>query len=69
MGALGAMLFGRRKKADDAALREELRALSRTLDQNLADARKEASENLHRQFQLVFDNQRLAGKEQNEALQ
>jgi DNA recombination protein RmuC len=39
------------------------------LDQNLADARKEASENLHRQFQLVFDNQRLAGKEQNEALQ
>ena len=69
MGALGAMLFGRRKQADDAALREELRALSRTLDQNLADARKEASENLHRQFQLVFDHQRLAGKEQNEALQ
>jgi hypothetical protein len=53
MGALGVLLFGRRKQADDAALREELRALSRTLDQNLADARKEASENLHRQFQLV----------------
>jgi DNA recombination protein RmuC len=67
--ALGALLFGRRKQAVDAELREELRALSRTLDQNLADARKEASENLHRQFQLVFDNQRLAGKEQNEALQ
>ena len=66
---LGALLFGRRKQAVDAELREELRALSRTLDQNLADARKEASENLHRQFQLVFDNQRLAGKEQNEALQ
>ncbi len=65
----GALLFGRRKQAVDAELREELRALSRTLDQNLADARKEASENLHRQFQLVFDNQRLAGKEQNEALQ
>lgn len=67
--ALGALLFGRRKLAVDAELREELRALDRTLDQNLADARKEASENLHRQFQLVFDNQRLAGKEQNEALQ
>jgi DNA recombination protein RmuC len=67
--SLGALLFGRRKQAVDAELREELRALSRTLDQNLADARKEASENLHRQFQLVFDNQRLAGKEQNEALQ
>ncbi len=65
----GALIFGRRKQAVDAELREELRALSRTLDQNLADARKEASENLHRQFQLVFDNQRLAGKEQNEALQ
>ena len=60
--ALGALLFGRRKQAVDAELREELRALSRTLDQNLADARKEASENLHLQFQLVFDNQRLAGK-------
>jgi DNA recombination protein RmuC len=67
--SLGALLFGRRKQAVDAELREELRALSRTLDQNLADARKEASENLHRQFQLVFDNQRLTGKEQNEALQ
>jgi DNA recombination protein RmuC len=67
--AFGALLFGRRKQSVDAELREELRALSRTLDQNLADARKEASENLHRQFQLVFDNQRLAGKEQNEALQ
>ena len=67
--SLGALLFGRRKQAVDVELREELRALSRTLDQNLADARKEASENLHRQFQLVFDNQRLAGKEQNEALQ
>jgi DNA recombination protein RmuC len=69
MGALGVLLFGRRKQAVDSELREELRALSRTLDQNLADARKEASENLHRQFQLVFDHQRLAGKEQNEALQ
>lgn len=68
MGALGVLLFGRRKQEVDSELREELRALSRTLDQNLADARKEASENLHRQFQLVFDNQRLAGKEQNEAL-
>ncbi len=69
MGALGVLLFGRRKQAVDSELREELRALSRTLDQNLSDARKEASENLHRQFQLVFDHQRLAGKEQNEALQ
>ena len=69
MGALGVLLFGRRKQAVDSELREELRVLSRTLDQNLSDARKEASENLHRQFQLVFDNQRLAGKEQNEALQ
>jgi DNA recombination protein RmuC len=39
------------------------------LNENLAEARKEASENLLRQFQLVFENQRSAAKDQNEALQ
>ena len=66
---LGILLFGRRKGNTDKQLREELQALTKTLNENLAEARKEASENLLRQFQLVFDNQRTSAKDQNEALQ
>ena len=66
---LGILLFGRRKGNTDKELREELQALNKTLNENLAEARKEASENLFRQFQLVFDNQRTSAKDQNEALQ
>jgi DNA recombination protein RmuC len=38
------------------------------LTQSLAEARKESSENLHRQFQLISDNQRASSREQNEAM-
>jgi DNA recombination protein RmuC len=66
---LGVLFFGKGKRTTDKELREELQSLTKTLNENLAEARKEASENLLRQFQLVFDNQRSAAKDQNEALQ
>jgi DNA recombination protein RmuC len=66
---LGVLFFGKGKRNSDKELREELQALTKTLNENLAEARKEASENLFRQFQLVFDNQRSSAKDQNEALQ
>jgi DNA recombination protein RmuC len=69
LSLLGILFFGKGKRNADKELREELQALSKTLNENLAEARKEASENLLRQFQLVFDNQRSAAKDQNEALQ
>ena len=65
---LGVLFFGKGKRNADKELREELQALTKTLNENLAEARKEASENLFRQFQLVFDNQRTSAKDQNEAL-
>jgi DNA recombination protein RmuC len=49
-------------------LQEELQRINRDLSQALTDARKESSENLIRQFQLVFENQRSGSKDQNEAL-
>ena len=42
--------------------------LRKELTQSLAEARKESSQNLHRQFQLISDNQRAASREQNEAM-
>jgi DNA recombination protein RmuC len=66
---LGVLFFGKGKRNTDKELREELQALTKTLNENLAEARKEASENLLRQFRLVFDNQRTSAKDQNEALQ
>ena len=66
---LGVLFFGKGKRNTDKELREELQALTKTLNENLAEARKEASENILRQFQLVFDNQRTSAKDQNEALQ
>ena len=66
---LGVLFFGKGKRNTDKELREELQALTKALNENLAEARKEASENLLRQFQLVFDNQRTSAKDQNEALQ
>lgn len=63
-------LFISRGKGDTCAslVRDELQVLRKELTQSLADARKESSENLHRQFQLISDNQRAAAREQNEAL-
>ncbi len=69
LSLLGILFFGKGKRNADKELREELQVLSKTLNENLAEARKEASENLLRQFQLVFDNQRNSAKDQNEALQ
>ncbi len=69
LSLLGILFFGKGKRNADKELREELQALSKTLNENLAEARKEALENLLRQFQLVFDNQRNSAKDQNEALQ
>ncbi|MFZ9189190.1 MAG: DNA recombination protein RmuC, partial [Algoriphagus sp.] len=69
LSLLGILFFSKGKRNADKELREELQALSKTLNENLAEARKEASENLLRQFQLVFDNQRNSAKDQNEALQ
>ncbi len=63
------LFFGKGKRNADKELREELQALTKSIHENLAEARKEASENLLRQFQLVFDNQRSAAKDQNDALQ
>jgi DNA recombination protein RmuC len=69
LSLLGILFFGKGKRNADKELKEELQALTKSLHENLAEARKEASENLLRQFQLVFDNQRSAAKDQNEALQ
>ena len=69
LSLLAILFFGKGKRNADKELKEELQALTKSLHENLAEARKEASENLLRQFQLVFDNQRSAAKDQNEALQ
>ena len=67
---LGLLLFSRGKGVSSSAslVRDELQELRKELTQSLAEARKESSENLHRQFQLISDNQRAAAREQNEAL-
>ncbi len=49
-------------------LQEELQQINRDLMQALAEARREASENLIRQFQLVFESQRAGSKDQRDAL-
>lgn len=63
-------LFVSRGKGSTSAslVRDELQVLRKELTQSLAEARKESSENLHRQFQLISDNQRAASREQNEAM-
>ena len=63
------LFFTRGKGSTSASLvRDELQELRKELTQSLAEARKESSENLHRQFQLISDNQRAASREQNEAM-
>jgi DNA recombination protein RmuC len=63
------LFFTRGKGSTNASLvRDELQVLRKELTQSLAEARKESSENLHRQFQLISDNQRAASREQNEAM-
>lgn len=56
------------KSKQNQLLQEELQRINRDLNQALSEARKESSENLIRQFQLVFENQRSGSKDQNEAL-
>ena len=64
------LLFFNKGKGSTSAnlVRDELQVLRMELTQSLAEARKESSENLHRQFQLISDNQRAAAREQNEAM-
>ncbi len=63
------LFFTRGKGSTSANLvRDELQVLRKELTQSLAEARKESSENLHRQFQLISDNQRATSREQNEAM-
>lgn len=61
-------LTGKNKSKQNQLLQEELQRINRDLNQALSEARKESSENLIRQFQLVFENQRSGSKDQNEAL-
>ncbi len=49
-------------------LQDQLQQINRDLNQALTDGRKESADNLIRQFQLVFENQRSGAKDQNEAL-
>lgn len=62
------LLFGRTKSRENQILKEELQRINHDLNQALTEGRKESSENLVRQFQLVFENQRAGSKDQNEAL-
>lgn len=61
-------LTGKNKSKQNQLLQEELQRINRDLNQALTEGRKESSENLIRQFQLVFENQRSGSKDQNEAL-
>jgi DNA recombination protein RmuC len=61
-------LSGRNKSRENLLLQEELQRINRDLNQALTEGRKESAENLIRQFQLVFENQRAGSKDQNESL-
>lgn len=61
-------LSGRNKSRQNLLLQEELQRINRDLNQALTEGRKESAENLIRQFQLVFENQRAGSKDQNESL-
>jgi DNA recombination protein RmuC len=62
------ILLGKNKSKENQVLQEELQRINRDLNQALTEGRKESAENLVRQFQLVFENQRTGSKDQNEAL-
>lgn len=64
------ILFFLRKNNDQdkAFLQTELSRMSKELEIALAQSRREASENLTNQFQLVFNSIRTNSKDQNEAL-
>ncbi|WP_339876764.1 DNA recombination protein RmuC [uncultured Algoriphagus sp.] len=63
-------VFFLRKSTDQekAFLQTELSKMSKELEVALAQSRREASENLTNQFQLVFNSIRANSKDQNEAL-
>ena len=64
------IVFFLRKNNDQekAFLQTELSRMSKELELALAQSRREASENLTNQFQLVFNSIRANSKDQNEAL-
>ena len=63
-------VFFQRKNTyqEKAFLQAELSRMSKELEVALAQSRREASENLTNQFQLVFNSIRANSKDQNEAL-
>jgi DNA recombination protein RmuC len=65
---LALVLMRGRGDQEKLFLQSELSRMSRELAQALADSRKESSENLSRNFGLIFENQRAGVKDQNESL-
>ncbi|MEB2778059.1 DNA recombination protein RmuC [Algoriphagus sp. D3-2-R+10] len=63
------LFFLRKNSSEEKAfLQTELARMSKELELALAQSRREASENLTNQFQLVFNSIRANSKDQNEAL-
>ncbi len=62
------MLLKGKGSQDKLFLQAELARMSKELSLALGEARRESGENLTRQFQLIFENQRAGSKDQNEAL-
>lgn len=63
------LFFLRKNDSEEKAfLQTELARMSKELELALAQSRREASENLTNQFQLVFNSIRANSKDQNEAL-
>ncbi len=62
------LIFGRNKESHKELLSLELERMTKELSSALAQSRKESSENLTNQFQLVFNFLRASSKDQNEAL-
>lgn len=61
-------ILDRKSGKASRVLQEELQQISKDLNLALTEGRKESADNLIRQFQLVFENQRAGSKDQNEAL-
>lgn len=65
---LALVLIRGRGDQEKLFFQSELSRMSRELAHALADSRKESSENLSRNFGLIFENQRAGVKDQNESL-
>jgi DNA recombination protein RmuC len=65
---LGVFFFRGKENQSQQFLQAELARMSKEIAQALAEARRESNDNLSQQFRLIFENQRAASKDQNEAL-